>query len=125
MPDTRPAWQRWRTADTKERFKIVGAGIGAALIAALLIGGFVGMLMDEAPACDGEWAMHRLSALYDNKRLLRATDVRAPRQLAAGIRSRSCMATVTFADCSRREVRYAFESAGRSPGHRLRIDYNK
>ena len=69
--------------------------------------------------------MHRLSALYDNKRLLRATDVRAPRQLAAGIRSRSCMATVTFADGSRREVRYAFESAGRSPGHRLRIDYNK
>ena len=78
------------------------------------------------PSCDNPNALRALANLYDNKRLLRATDVQAARLLRDGLQGRYCAARVTWADGSQSDVRYMYLPLGRGQRtHSLWIDYNK
>jgi hypothetical protein len=82
-------------------------------------------LAHPARACDDPSALHALANLYDNRRLLRATAVAAPRLQHDGVQGRFCLASVTFADGSRREVSYGYSAPSRHGGRSFWIDYNR
>lgn len=104
------------------RRKLVGWLVVGSVILLFLIAVFA--INEEHPECGSPRATLSLAKLYDNKRLLRATDVLATRQLSDGLKGRYCMAVVVWADGSQREVRYGFEHRGRSSKSFMWIDYN-
>ena len=124
MPDTRPerpARQKWLLRDGMPQFLlflVVGIGL-------LLLTQHVWNATEPYPDCDNEPSLRALARLYDNKRLLRAVKAEAPRLVHDGFKGRFCLATVTRADGSQREVSYGFELRDRRGVHRGWIEYNK
>src|ERR1700691_3350335 len=61
------------------------------------------------PECDDGRVKAALGLLYDNRRLLHATDLDAIRHLRDGFSARYCVVTVKWQDGSERDVPYEFD----------------
>jgi hypothetical protein len=97
------------------------------LLALLGIGAMITRLSSGKayPACDNNAATAALANLYDNRRLLHATDISALRLLSDGVKGRYCIATVKWGNGSETEVHYEFYRSGRQNQYlSMWIDYN-